>query len=500
VAALDEASRTARELPLPKCGNPVMAELASVPVVALSGISRRFGAVQALRGVDLAVNAGECIGLVGHNGAGKSTLMFILAGVLSPDQGEFRVGGERRLNSTWAAPPAGVRCVFQELSLCPNLTVAENARIFHHGLSGRGWRRRAAAMMTRQLDEIFPGHGIRPSDRLGDLAIGRRQMVEIARAFASEDLRVVILDEPTSALDDEATQQLLDFVRRKVAGGLSVILISHILREVLSVADRVLVMRDGRIVADRPNAGLTSADLVADMGHVAPVAEAAAAARDPRHAGKRCVSLDLPGPVAPLNGHFGEIVGLAGLSGQGQTSALLSLMRGAGGRAAGRLAFVAGDRQSDGIFPLWSITRNLTACSLRALRRHLLLNSALVAQMTETWRKRVDIRGAAMDQGILNLSGGNQQKVLFARALASDARIVLMDDPMRGVDVGTKMEVYRLIREEARSGRCFLWYTTETEELKNCDRVYVFRAGAIVAELSGNDINEAKVLEASFHS
>jgi ribose transport system ATP-binding protein len=480
-----------------------MADSFSVPVVALSGISRRFGAVQALRGVDLAVSAGECVGLVGHNGAGKSTLMFILAGVLSPDEGEFRVAGELRPNRTWAGPPAGVRCVFQELSLCPNLTVAENARIFHHGLSGWGWRRRAAAMMMQHLDEIFPGHGIRPSDRLADLAIGRRQMVEIARAFASEDPRLVILDEPTSALDDEATQQLLDFVRRKVAGGLSVILISHILREVLSVADRVLVMRDGCIVADRPKVGLTRADLVAAMGHVAPVQEASAAATDARGAGERCISLDLPGPVAPLTAHFGEIVGLAGLSGQGQTRALLSLMHGAGERVAGvagRLAFVPGDRQSDGIFPLWSIARNLTARSLRALRRGLLLDSVLMARLVETWRRRVDILGASMDQGILNLSGGNQQKVLFARALASDARIVLMDDPMRGVDVGTKTEVYRLIREEARGGRCFLWYTTETEELKNCDRVYVFRAGAVVAELGGDDINEAKVLEASFRT
>jgi ribose transport system ATP-binding protein len=381
--------------------------------------------------------------------------------------------------------------------------VTENARIFHHGLSGQGWRRRAAAMMTRQLDEIFPQHGIRPTDRLGDLPIDRRQMVEIARAFASDDLRLLILDEPTSALDDEATQQLLDFVRRKVAAGLSVILISHILREVLSVADRVLVMRDGCVVADRPNAGLTRADLVAAMGHVAPAQEATASARNTLHAGERCVSLDLPGPAAPLTAHFGEIVGLAGLSGQGQTRALLSLMHGAGERMAGvggQLAFVAGDRQAEGIFPLWSIGRNLTARSLRALRRGLLLNSALTARLVETWRKRVDIRGASTDQGILNLSGGNQQKVLFARALASNARIVLMDDPMRGVDVGTKTEVYRLIREEARGGRCFVWYTTETEELKNCDRVYVFRAGAVVAELSGDDINEAKVLEASFHT
>jgi ribose transport system ATP-binding protein len=476
---------------------------AAPPVLALSGVKRSFGAVQALCGVDLVVNAGECIGLVGHNGAGKSTLMFIVAGVLSPDEGELRVAGRLRPNRAWAAPPAGVRCAFQELSLCPNLTVAENARIFHHGLSGVGWRRRAAAMMMRQLDEIFPGHGIRPTDRLADLAIGRRQMVEIARAFASEGLRVAILDEPTSALDDEATKQLLEFVRHKVAGGLSVILISHILREVLSVADRVLVMRDGLVVVDRPNVGLTRADLVAAMGHVAPVQEASAVAKGVAGAGERCLTLDLPGSATPLTAHFGEIVGLGGLSGQGQVRALLSLMHGAGTWAAGmagRLAFVAGDRQSDGIFPLWSIARNLTARSLHALRRGLVLDSARVAQLVEEWRKRVNILAASMDQSILNLSGGNQQKGLFARALASDARVILMDDPMRGVDVGTKTEVYRLIREEARGGRCFLWYTTETEELKNCDRVFVFRAGKIVAELAGGDITEAKVVEASFET
>jgi ribose transport system ATP-binding protein len=476
---------------------------AATPVVALTGITRRFGAVQALCGVDLVIRPGECIGLVGHNGAGKSTLMFVLAGVLAPDSGEFRVGDQVRPARTHLGPPPGVRCVFQELSLCPNLTVVENARIFHHALTGRGWRQRAAALMVRQLDEIFPGHGIRPSDQLGDLAIGRRQMVEIVRAFASEGLKVMILDEPTSALDDKATQQLLEYVRRRVAGGLSVILISHRLREVLQVADRVLVMRDGQVVADRLNQNLTHTDLVAAMGHVAPAQEVSAAAKAEAGAGEQCLTLSVPGPAAPLVAHFGEIVGLAGLSGQGQTRALLALMRGRGGGLGGdvnRLAFVAGDRQSDGVFPLWSIARNLTARSLRALRRGPLLDPALTARMVEAWRKRIDIRGATMDRGILNLSGGNQQKVLFARALASDARIVLMDDPMRGVDVGTKTEVYRLIREEARAGRCFIWYTTETDELKNCDRVYVFRAGAIVAELCGDDINEANVLEASFHS
>ena len=223
----------------------------------MDGVEKNFGAVKALAGVTLRVDAGECVGLVGHNGAGKSTLMHMLNGTLAPNKGVLSIDGTEVGNgwSAAAAQAAGVRCVFQELSLCPNLTVAENARIVHRPLKGLGWKAKASALITSKLDEIFPGHGIHTDDEIATLSIGKRQMVEIARAFTVTDtpLRLVILDEPTSSLDAITGKQLLDYVKRETASGTSVILISHLLGDVLGTADRIVVMKDGKTVADRPD-------------------------------------------------------------------------------------------------------------------------------------------------------------------------------------------------------------------------------------------------------
>jgi ribose transport system ATP-binding protein len=204
-----------------------------------------------------------------------------------------------------------------------------------------------------------------------------------------------------------------------------------------------------------------------------------------------------------LVAHQGEIVGLAGLSGHGQTELLLSVFRGATRRLPGLevtdpVALIAGDRQSDGIFSLWSIAENIGIRSIAALRRGILISSEMESEFAERWQKRVNIRTPDMQNNILSLSGGNQQKSLFARALGSEAKIVLMDDPMRGVDISTKLEVYDLIRAEANAGRTFLWYTTEMEELKNCDHVYVFRNSRIVADLRRDELSEERVIQSSF--
>ncbi len=471
--------------------------------VELAGLEKRYEAVRALDGVDLRVAAGEVLGLVGHNGAGKSTLINVLAGTVVPDAGRIEVAGEdlARGYDVTTATDRGIRCVFQELSLCPNLTVAENTRIVHRQIKGRGWQARARALIIGTLDAIFPGHGIRPDRRIGDLSIGRRQMVEIARAFTETEtpVRLVILDEPTSSLDSTAAEQLLAYVRRRQADGVATILISHLLGEILGAADRVVVMRDGKVVADRAAAGLSRDDLVGLMGHVAD--------QPGEGQGRRRLDaepvLDGPGPGGRhrLELRRGEVVGLAGLAGHGQTAALLDVYdRPRDFAAVGKLAFVAGDRQSDGVFPLWSIKDNIAVRSFSALRRNGLLDEAAVTGLALDWQKRIGIRTPDVRNPILSLSGGNQQKVLFARALASDAAIILMDDPMRGVDVGTKSEVYALIRQEATAGRSFLWYTTELDELVHCDRVYVFREGEIVAHLAHDEITERAVLQASFRS
>jgi ribose transport system ATP-binding protein len=206
---------------------------------------------------------------------------------------------------------------------------------------------------------------------------------------------------------------------------------------------------------------------------------------------------------AELVAREGEIIGLAGLAGHGQTDLLLAVFaaaerRGANIEVTAPVALVAGDRQSDGIFPVASIAQNIGIGSLARLRTGLLISARREAELARFWQDRIGIRTRSMDNNILSLSGGNQQKALFARALGSDASIVLMDDPMRGVDIGTKLEVYDLLREEARGGRTFLWYTTEAEELGHCDHVYVFKNGRIVADLDRSEVTEERVIQSSF--
>jgi ribose transport system ATP-binding protein len=476
----------------------------TAPIVLLDGVEKSFGAVHALTGVSLKLSSGECLGLVGHNGAGKSTLMNVLSGNLDPDVGRIVIGGS---DITGRLTPQnamrhGVRCVYQELSLCPNLTVAENARISHPSISGPGWRRAARDIIRNKLDEIFPGHGISTDDVVADLSISERQMVEIARAFAvtTSEARVVILDEPTSSLDVVAAEKLLKHVRRYVGLGGACVLISHLLGEILETSDRIAVMRDGSVVALDNSSAFNRNSLVSAMGSVADAARKMSAGSAIRATAPVVVEAQ---PTAPgtlqLSAHRGEIVGLAGLSGQGQTQILVRIFeRAPGTTVSGRVSLVAGDRQTDGIFPLWSIAENISISSLRRFLRGILLDHAAARAFADTWRARIDIRTPDVDQPIFSLSGGNQQKALFARALGSTAEIIVMDDPMRGVDVGTKQEVYGMIRDEAAKGRTFLWYTTEMDELRNCDHVYVFREHAIVADLPRSEMTEERVLHASF--
>ena len=477
-------------------------------LIELDGVAKSFGAIRALDRVDLDIAQGECLGIVGHNGAGKSTLMHILAGGLAPDGGRLVIDGQpQQALSPSRVKALGIRCVFQELSLCPNLTVAENARVFHPQISGIGWRRRAGRLIAGELDAIFPGHGIDSGSLVADLTIGRRQMVEIARAFTvlGQAARLVILDEPTSSLDAVTAGQLLSYIRRSVATGTSCVLISHILGEILTTCDRIAVMRDGRVIRTTDAATTGRAALVALMGGVVTEAARASARRPDRGDAPVRVRMhaDRARDSAELIAREGEVVGLAGLAGHGQTALLLATFdaasrAGHSGAVASPVAFVAGDRQSDGVFPQWSIARNIGVRSFGALLAGPLISARREHALAETWRARIGIRTGDVDAPILSLSGGNQQKALFARALGSDARIVLMDDPMRGVDHATKLEVYALISEEARRGRTFLWYTTETEELANCDHAYIFRDGAIVAHLESGELTEERVIQSSF--
>lgn len=469
-------------------------------LVALRGIQKSYGAVRALDGADLDLMSGECLGLVGHNGAGKSTLMNVLAGTLTPDQGNFDYQGQpigrHDVNS---AMRSGIRCVFQELSLCPNLTVAENTRIFHPTLQGIGWRRQAGNLILAKLDEIFPNHGIRAGDIISELSLARRQMAEIARAFTTTDRAVslVILDEPTSSLDKVVAGHLLAFVRRFVTDGGSVILISHLLGEILETADRVAVMRDGRVVETNRATDYTRDSLIGAMGSVVQHIDHGTALEQKSERSPNPPLVQITPPKQrndrKLEAYPGEIVGLAGLEGHGQAKALRQIFF-----SRQDAAMVAGDRQTDGIFPLWSIAKNITIASLSSLKGRMFIQDKREDKLADSWQQKISIRTPDMNNPILSLSGGNQQKALFARALGADATIVLMDDPMRGVDIGTKQEVYDIIKQEAKAGRTFIWFTTEFDELSHCDHVYVFADDQIVDDLPRHEVSEERVLQASF--
>jgi ribose transport system ATP-binding protein len=476
-------------------------------LLRLRDVSKRYGRTQALDGADLDVRRAETLGLVGHNGAGKSTLMRVLVGLTTPERGEVELDGRRVERwSPEAARAAGVRIVYQEGSLCPDLRVFENVLVSHPGIGGRRWRARTRRLVREQLDEVFPGHGISPWARIETLSLARRQMLEIAIATMPHGgMRIVVLDEPTSALDRDTAARLFDYLRRRCEDGVSFVLISHRMGEILGQTDRITVLRDGRAVATRPSGEVGEDDLVSLMGGATGTATSTAprqgasgepvlTADDLRAKRLRGVSLSVG---------RGEVVGLSGLEGQGQQDLLFELWRRRsrplkrGLRVGGRMAFVTGDRQAGGVFALWPLAPNITVGSLREVSRWGAIGLGAERRLADRWIERLAVRGRARTP-IIDLSGGNQQKVLIARALAAGAELILLDDPFRGVDISTRQETYRLVREEADRGRSFLWFSTENQELEHCDRVLVFREGEIVGELEGDEISEERIIATSF--
>ena len=452
------------------------------------------------------------LGIVGHNGAGKSTLMRVVIGLTRCDSGSIEFDHERAgpgysLAQSYAR---GVRIVFQELALCPSLRVFENVYLARPALRGRGWRRRSRQAIGQSLQNVFPGSRISARAGIGRLPLAQRQMVEIAQAVigGEEEVRLLVLDEPTSALSREAADQLYEFLRRLRAGGVSTIVISHRMQEVLNNTDRTVVMRDGRVVGERTSAETTYDDVLALMGAATvDAAPVSSARRQP--AGEQVLS------VSELSTHRlsdvsfsvrrGEVVGIAGLDGQGQQDLLLELWRcrrrwrSRSVRCRGEMAFVTGDRQRAGVFSLWDLKRNASASAMSEISALGVLNAPKDSRWSTAGWRGLAIRGRR-SSGIHELSGGTQQKVLVARALASQADVVLLDDPFRGVDVATKHDSYGLIREEADRGRAFIWFSTENAEFEECDRVFVLRGGRIAAELAGAEASEDMLIAASFGS
>ncbi len=478
------------------------------PLLLMTGVSRSFGTTRAVQQVDFAVRPAEIVGLMGGNGAGKSTLMKLVGGLLAPDEGAIELLrqplGPR--HSPRAAMAAGLRFVHQELSLCANLRIYENFALeLPDVIRGARWRNTGAEFAKAALDDVFPNHGIDPRAKVSALSLSQRQMVEIARAAGHPATRLLILDEPTSSLGSRQAEQLRAYMKRRRDDGISFIFISHRLHESLDVADRVTVMRNGRVAWAGETGGIGVARLMELLGgkHTAiDVAQPTAAARardalvrlrDLRQGSLRGVSLEVT---------RGEIVGLAGLEGSGQREVLRAVF--AGGQGAGdvtvggKVAFVSGDRTSEGIFPLWSIGENIAVSSLGRLSRWGLISTRRLRALTAGWIEKLKVQASSEAAEITSLSGGNQQKVVIARALAADASIVLLDDPTRGVDMGTKSDLYRLFRGLADDGRAVLWYSTDDTEFAECDRTLVMRDGAVTAEYSRGETSPERLVAASF--
>ena len=485
-----------------------MPDLAT-PLLRLSEITKTYGPTHAVDRLSFTVPAGEIVGLVGANGAGKSTLMRILAGVTIPDAGRMEFGGQAVDFGTFSPDRArklGIRIVHQELSLCDSLSVSENFYIEQprHGGLHPAWLHDYQRLASNSIASIFPESGIDVARPVSELSLPQRQMVEIARAACDPLLKTLILDEPTSSLDRLRCEQLAGFIKSRSALGVAVIFISHKLKEVAEIADRLLILRNGTLARDTDMGSISVPEMVVAMAGEAGKELERLHRTTFDASGEVLVQIGAPWSAEPWQLRAGQVVGLAGLEGSGQREFLRSLHDAARGRKYEGLActqsvsYVPGDRKEEGIFPLWNVLQN-AAISLTVSRAgNSIVRGKSERSAADTWLKAVGVSENRLESPILELSGGNQQKVLMARALMTDCDVILLDDPTRGVDVHIKRDFYRLIREIAGAGKLVVWYSSETIEFTECDYVLLFHNRSVRRALTGNDLSEDAIVNASF--
>ena len=497
----------------------------SAPVLELRGLGKRFFGVPAVSGVDLELGPGEILCLIGENGAGKSTLMNMLGGVLAPDEGEMRIGGEPYRPAEPAdAAAAGVAFIHQELNLFGNLSIAENILIDAlprvPGLpfiNRRALRREARAV----LDAI--GLDVSPDTTVDALAPGEKQLVEIAKALAA-DARLIILDEPTTSLTNRETAVLFELLKRLRAEGRSLIYISHVLADVQALADTVVVLRDGERVGGGPIADFDQPTMIATM-----VGRSIDQLFPPRDVGElgepvlEVAALSQPGTVRDITFTLRrrEVLGVYGLMGAGRSELariLFGLDPHASGsvRIAGRaapmsgpidsiargLAFVTEDRREEGLLMDSSIVDNMALVSLpREGGGALFLDEERLRATARRMAERLSLRSGdpTLAQPVRSLSGGNQQKTVIGKWVTEQPDVLIMDEPTRGIDVGAKYEVFTIMNALAAEGSGILYISSELEELMGvADRMLVMNDGTIVAEFSSGDFDSERILAAAF--
>lgn len=475
-------------------------------LVAVSGLSKTFGTAQVLHDVTLGIRPGEILVLLGPNGAGKSTLLNIVGGTLAPTSGELAIDG-KDIDLTYYngldARRIGIQRVFQELSTFPNISVAENLAMTGRR-SARSSRKEMLATAGRRM-QAFPGNRIPVDAEVGDLTVAERQMVEVVRAMTDTATRLVILDEPTSALSSEEAGQLGALVQRRAAEGVAIIYVTHKLEEALQLAHRIVVLRDGRVHWDGDGKSLDHDRLLELLG---ATIDAYGSGQGREHTASQGDVLTVS-HLSTTRLHDvsirvgrGEIVGLAGLEGAGQRELLQHLFDARGKRhgpvqSAGDIAYVSGDRKKEGLLPIWSVEDNVSITAVPRLSRFGFVDFNGLKEVAHAWLRELGLADRA-GSDIISLSGGNQQRALLGRALASDAPTLLLDDPTRGVDVNAKASIYAILDMLRDKGRSVILYSTEVAEFQKCDRVYAMARGHIVAELAGTEASEQRIVQASF--
>ena len=492
-------------------------------------VTKTFPGVVALRNVSFAVQPGEVHAVVGENGAGKSTLMKVLCGVHSDYDGELVLDGRPvRFEGPRQAQQAGIGIVHQDLNLVRDLTVAENVFLGREPLTRlRTIDRRTMKAQTRELFERLAIE-VAPDRRVGDLRVGEQQMVEIAKAL-SLNARVLILDEPTSALSDRETATLFSLIRRLKEQGVGVVYISHRMEEVFEVSDRITVLRDGEYVGTLPTPQATRDELIRMM--VGRTLKSFFAEDERTTPGDEVIlsveNLSLAGAVegrrtlirnVTFDVHAGEIVGLAGLLGSGRTEVLEALFGVHGDRARGRvcidgrpvvihspldaiehgMAMVTEDRKATGLVAQMTVRENLSLPSLRQLVRFGMVDRGAERRLADDFIGQLSIRTPSREQTVSNLSGGNQQKVILGKWLAIRPRILLLDEPTRGIDVGAKAEIYHLLRELSLRRVAIVMASSELPELLElCHRIVVMREGRAAALFTREEATQERILHAA---
>ena len=491
----------------------------------LRGIRKQFGENEVLKGIDLTVNGGEVTALLGENGAGKSTLARVISGAYPANEGTVEIDGSRvSFHKPQDAMKAGIQVIYQEFrhNLFPQLSVAENLYAGDRsGRHGRLWSNRVR--MQKDADEVLKSLGMSMSPRalVRDLSVPQQQMLAIAKAIG-EDASLVIFDEPTAALDQAESEALFVQVRRLREEGVAIVYISHRLTEVFGLADRLVVLRDGVVALETTPAASSEREVVQAM-----VGRPVENFYPKEHNGTDHTVLQLRGLCSAgrfsdvdLQVHAGEVVGIGGVQGCGKGSLLRSLygllpvtggevqLDGAAFRPttpraaiASGICYLTPDRQNEGLAVQQSVARNISMATLDAITSGGMVNAKAEQARGEKMRAALDIKARSVNQPVSALSGGNQQKVLLGRWLMTNPKILLMEEPTRGVDVGAKAEIYRVINEQTSRGVAIVLVSSDLPELvEMSDRVIAMREGRVVAELAGNDTTQESVLHHALES